>query len=228
MSTVADPTIWDGAILCGGRSRRMGRDKALLVVAGEPMVLRVARALHGAGASRIVAVGGDQAGIAAALEPLAADPTNAGVSGAAGAEPASAHGPPDTETRPEVVATVPDQTPDAGPLGGILTALAATASPVVLVVACDLMAPSVVAMATTVGTLVAHPAADLAAPVVGSQTEWLHTAWQRRAQHPLAARFAAGERAIHRAVAAAALTVLAVPGLDPAVLADADTPTDLY
>jgi molybdopterin-guanine dinucleotide biosynthesis protein A len=37
----------------------MGRDKATLVVDGEPMAARVARALHEAGAVEVVAVGGD-------------------------------------------------------------------------------------------------------------------------------------------------------------------------
>ena len=37
----------------------MGRDKALMPVDGVPMAVRVARALEGAGAERIVCVGGD-------------------------------------------------------------------------------------------------------------------------------------------------------------------------
>ena len=36
---------WSGAVLTGGKSRRMGRDKALVEVDGEPMALRVAHAL---------------------------------------------------------------------------------------------------------------------------------------------------------------------------------------
>jgi molybdenum cofactor guanylyltransferase len=195
---------WTGAILCGGRSRRMGRDKALMVVGGEPMVLRVARALHDAGARSVLAVGGDQVSIRVALAPLAP------------LTPAGA------------VVTVADDVPGAGPLGGLLTALAATDSPVVLVVACDLLTPSAPAMGATVEALLGRPDADVALPMRDDQAEWLHAAWRRRTvADPLAARFAAGERAVHRAVAAAGLRAVNVPDLDPAALADADVPDDL-
>lgn len=50
---------FDGYVLCGGASRRMGRDKALVEVDGVAMARRVADALASAGAERVVAVGGD-------------------------------------------------------------------------------------------------------------------------------------------------------------------------
>ncbi len=56
---------FDGAVLCGGSSRRMGRDKALLEVDAEAMVSRVAAALMSAGAVSASAVGGDGAEITA-------------------------------------------------------------------------------------------------------------------------------------------------------------------
>jgi molybdopterin-guanine dinucleotide biosynthesis protein A len=222
---------WVGAILCGGRSRRMGRDKALVVVDGEPMVRRVARALHQAGATRVHTVGGDRDALRAATE---------GVSDRAGG----------------AVAALADGWPGEGPLGGIVTALEAATADLVLVVACDLVAPSPGTMAATVAALAGAPEADAAVPVRSAAAprgrpgdgggaprpgavvpgpippeagspEWLHAAWRRAAAAPLAARLAAGERAVHRAVGAAALTVLAVAGLDPASLADADTPADI-
>lgn len=59
-------SAFSGAVLAGGKSTRMGADKALLLVDGEPLVGRSRRALVDAGASEVIAVGGD----AAALEQL--------------------------------------------------------------------------------------------------------------------------------------------------------------
>ena len=50
---------FDGAVLCGGASRRMGHDKATLRIDDEPMAARVGRALAGAGATTVAAVGGE-------------------------------------------------------------------------------------------------------------------------------------------------------------------------
>lgn len=54
-----------GAVLCGGDSRRMGRDKALTPLGGVPLARRVADALIEAGASPVVVVGGDAPRLAA-------------------------------------------------------------------------------------------------------------------------------------------------------------------
>jgi molybdopterin-guanine dinucleotide biosynthesis protein A len=196
-----------GAVLCGGASRRMGADKALIRLEGRPLAARVARALAAAGAARVVAVGGD----ARALR-------------AAGLE------------------VVPDRAPGEGPLGGLVTALTAPwpgpgeggaaarrpppAGAVVLVVACDLVAPSADAFAATVAALLAAPGADAAVPVAGGRRQWLHAAWRAHAGPALARAFAAGERAVHAAVAAAGLRVVE-PALDPAAVADADVPEAL-
>lgn len=48
-----------GVILTGGESRRMGTDKAFVVVAGRPMVIRVADALWEAGCAEVMCQGGD-------------------------------------------------------------------------------------------------------------------------------------------------------------------------
>lgn len=52
-----------GAVLTGGRSRRMGQDKALLAFGGRPLARRVADVLSAAGADPVVAVGGDAAAL---------------------------------------------------------------------------------------------------------------------------------------------------------------------
>ena len=53
------PTAWTGAVLTGGASTRMGRDKALVELDGRPLAGSVAAALRQAGAARVVAVGGE-------------------------------------------------------------------------------------------------------------------------------------------------------------------------
>lgn len=47
-----------GAIFCGGKSTRMGTDKALLEIAGRPMYQRVEKAMVDAGVSEVFALGG--------------------------------------------------------------------------------------------------------------------------------------------------------------------------
>ncbi|MEP6661679.1 MAG: molybdenum cofactor guanylyltransferase [Acidimicrobiales bacterium] len=51
--------LFTGAVLTGGGSTRMGRDKALIVVDGVALAVRTATVLRDAGASAVVAVGGD-------------------------------------------------------------------------------------------------------------------------------------------------------------------------
>lgn len=63
---MADAPAFAAFVLCGGRSSRMGRDKALLPVGGVAMARRVADALHVAGATEVTALGGDLVGLAAA------------------------------------------------------------------------------------------------------------------------------------------------------------------
>ena len=55
-----------GAVLCGGASRRMGRDKALIAVDGVLMAERVAQALTVGGCGEVVFVGGNAEALAVA------------------------------------------------------------------------------------------------------------------------------------------------------------------
>jgi molybdopterin-guanine dinucleotide biosynthesis protein A len=50
------PSTFRGAILAGGESRRMGRDKALLDLAGEPLWRRQERVLREAGCTEVMIV----------------------------------------------------------------------------------------------------------------------------------------------------------------------------
>jgi molybdopterin-guanine dinucleotide biosynthesis protein A len=61
-----------GAILTGGESRRMGRDKATLPIDGVPMAVRIARAINPA-LDPVVAVGRPEPDLAAAGLPVIAD-----------------------------------------------------------------------------------------------------------------------------------------------------------
>jgi molybdopterin-guanine dinucleotide biosynthesis protein A len=185
----------------------MGRDKALLVVDGRPMALRVVTAAAAAGAATIVAVGGDGSRLRTLFGP--------GVS--------AGH-----TTGAKSVGWVADDRPGEGPLAAIVTALDHLTEPVVLVVSCDLVDPDPRAMAATVAALEAAPGAVVAAPRAGGAVQWLHAAWRRaEVRDPLAAAFAAGERSVHRAVGGAGVRVVHPTGIAPAAVADADTPADL-
>jgi molybdopterin-guanine dinucleotide biosynthesis protein A len=179
-----------GAVLAGGRSRRMGRDKALVPVAdGRPLALVAADALLAAGAGPVVAIGG----------PLA--------------------------LRDHGLAVVDDLHPGEGPLGGLLTALAALERPVVAVLTCDLPAITAAEVTALVAALARAPGAHAAVAVLDGRRQYLTAAYRRAAAGPLATAFAAGERSASRA--AATLHVVEVHGLDAGHLTDADTPEEL-
>ncbi len=72
MTMPAPTTPFCGAVLTGGASRRMGRDKALAPLRGRPLAGVVADALRGAGADPVLAIGGD--GVALARLGLVAVP----------------------------------------------------------------------------------------------------------------------------------------------------------
>lgn len=72
---VIEPTAggFAGAVLVGGRSRRMGIDKVGLAVGGRPLVEIVARALVSAGASPVLAIGRDAGPATASIDGWTAD-----------------------------------------------------------------------------------------------------------------------------------------------------------
>ena len=62
-----------GAVLTGGASRRMGRDKATLEIDGVAMAARVVGALEAGGCAPVFLVGGDAARLAGIGRPVVAD-----------------------------------------------------------------------------------------------------------------------------------------------------------
>jgi molybdopterin-guanine dinucleotide biosynthesis protein A/rhodanese-related sulfurtransferase len=176
------------AILTGGRSTRMGRDKAMVALDGAALARRVADAARDAGAMRVVAVGGD----APRLQSLGL----------------------------EVIA---DPLEGSGPLAGVVAGLGALADAgTVVVLACDLAAPSPGAIARVAG---ARGAADVAVPRVAGHLEPLHAAWNPLVAPRLAALLAGGERSVQAAIAG--LDVHVVEGLDPAATAGLNTPGEV-
>lgn len=114
-------TPFSGAVLTGGRSTRMGVDKASLPVAGVPMGERVVRALRAAGAIGVVAVGG--AGLDGV--PFVADDGEGGPMAGVRAALATATA--------EVVVILACDLPDAAPAGIAAVVAALDAAPDALV-----------------------------------------------------------------------------------------------
>lgn len=193
-----------GAVLTGGASTRMGRDKAFVEVDGAAMVERALDALVAAGCAPLFVVGGDETRLRALL---AARPGRAERAGSAGRTPVA-------------VEWIADRWPGEGPLGAILTALGRTLAPTV-VVATDLPALD----APTVRALL-DPAVSEVDVVVAStgRPEPLCARWSPSSLPALQARFDAGERAVHRAIAD--LRSVEVP-VDAAALRNVNRPDDL-
>jgi molybdenum cofactor guanylyltransferase len=165
---------WVGAVLTGGASTRMGRDKAAIEIDGRTMAGRVAAALREAGAADVACIGG-------------------------------------------ATGDVPDDYAGAGPLGGIVTAARWAGGRSVVVAPCDLVEPDAslfVALAAAVraGAPAATPAAEEPLPLAVAPAT----------AAALRAAFDAGERSVHRALAA----VEGAVRLDLPVV-DADTPAEL-
>jgi molybdopterin-guanine dinucleotide biosynthesis protein A len=119
---------------------------------------------------------------------------------------------------------VADLHPGDGPLGGLLSALAALEHELILVTACDLPWLDVVTVRAVVDALGADGGIDVAMART-ERPEPLCAAWRRTTTEPvLAASFARGERAIHRALDG--LRRVDVP-VRADVLRNVNTPEDL-
>lgn len=165
-----NPNAITAVILAGGRSRRLGRDKAAEPFAGEPLLRRVIRraaagvsvnanADAGVGNVDVVVVVADVA--RAAALPL----------------------PPGTRT-------VVDAFPGSGPLGGIYTGLEAARTEWSLVVACDLPFLSPPLLRYLAGL---RDGVDIVAPIIDGRLEPTHALYSRRCRPAIAARLQAGQ-----------------------------------
>lgn len=179
-----------GIVLAGGRSTRMGTDKATLVVDGERMVDRVIRCMHEATIAPIVVSGPFIDGLTPA------------------------------------VATVADDSPAEGPLGGVASAWRSVhelnAAEWIAVLSCDL--PNV--QSESIAALIGRLDADVDAVVAhdGERPQPLFAIYRSTRVEEMSAAFANGARSI-RALAGD-WEVTEVP-MSPALVGDADCPDDL-
>lgn len=165
MTSVADPPPFTVAMLAGGRSTRMGADKATLVLdRSDPNDVqlgeRVLVAALLAGASQVLAVGGDRDALAS-----------------------------------QGWTTVEDRWPGEGPLGGIISALTIATNDIVVVVACDLPDVDPDGLLHLATVLADAPGAVAAVPVREGRREVLHAAYRAAHRGDLEAAFASGVRA---------------------------------
>lgn len=128
--------------------------------------------------------------------------------------------------------TIPDRYPGQGPLGGVITALAAldglapdAADSAVVTLPCDVAEPCADSVTEALCRLRRAAAADVAVPVSGGRPQWLHAVWRGASRPALEAVFDAGTRAPAEAVGA--LSSVMFETRDADWFRDADTPSDL-
>lgn len=188
-----------GVVFCGGGSRRMGRDKALIEVEGRALAARVADALCAAGCERVLAVGGDAPALAAlGLEPVGdrwpGEGPLGGLASALAAVLAGSRPAPEGDPRVRTV-----------------------------VAPCDLVAPDPAAFTALLAAL---DDGDATVATVGGRPQWVVSAWAvtPTLAEAVAGRFGAGERRLDAAAAVARWRAVAV---DATAVADADRPDEL-
>lgn len=194
-----------GVVLCGGASQRMGRDKARIEVAGEPLFARTARVL-GALAEEVVLASGPA-------------PRFPGV----GWREVS-----DSPTTARLVRDRPTE-PSGGPLAGIVAALTEAESSghdVVVIAACDHpdLAP---ALFEPLVASIADGRADVALWQRGGFDEPLCAALSVRCAAPFRAAFEAGLRRPTEAYARVRVEAREAPRELAPYLVNVNTPAEL-
>lgn len=207
--SVGAPSI-SGAVMAGGRSRRLGRDKRLVAVDGEALLARTVRVLSTVADDLTVVIADEQ-------DRRLVDTTVGGV------------------VAPGRLRTVVDARADAGPAAGLETALRVAAHPWVLVLAADhpALPPQVLALLADAARAVDGAAPHAAVALEGPRgPEPLLAAYRRDAVGRVTALLDAGTRRLVDVLAA--LDPIVVPAAvwrerDPegAALRDVDVPSDL-
>lgn len=151
---------------------------------------------------------------------------------AAGAEPVVVVGGDGARLRALGLDAVPDRYPGEGPLGGVITALAALDThgeglDAVATLPCDVISPAPAAVRLVIDGLATagQPAADLAVPVGAGAAQWTHAVWRRDCLVPLSEAFERGVRSLRDAARQLRVLEVEVPG--EGWFRDADRPEDL-
>ncbi|MCY4176083.1 MAG: molybdenum cofactor guanylyltransferase [Acidimicrobiaceae bacterium] len=221
-----------GAVLAGGASSRMGTDKAFIVVDGEPMVLRAARALQAAGVRRTVVVGGDEPRLKAlGLETLADDHPGEGPLGAVLTALTSLQGA-GVAQRPDIVLheTGIAQGADAA-AGGSRRQATGPDFDALVTLPCDALSPDPAAIRCLIESFASDCAepdgaeAEVIVPLGGGEPQWMHALWRSSCLDALSAAFAEGLRAPRQAAQRLRIATVEVPG--SVWFDDADQPEEL-
>ncbi len=204
-TALADGLSFHGVVLCGGQSRRMGQDKALIEIGGRAMARIAADALLGAGASSICAIGGDAAALARWDLPVVADqypgegPLGALLSAFGGLCPL-----PDHRGAP------------------------ASSNALIMVLTCDLPHVDAAVLTPVLSALRARPDAAVAAPILGGRVQLLSAAYRPMLVREAAQQaFDRGERSVRAALAGLVVTEVTLAPTHRWRLDDADTPDRL-
>ena len=158
----------DVLVLAGGKSRRMGTDKATVMVDGMPLLARVVRAVAHVGDVQVLG------GPAATLDVV------------------KAHCADDIR-----LSHVVDAADDPGPFGAIVHGLERSSANVALIVSCDLptLRPQDVDRLLAARQ---SGDAELAVPLVGGRRQWHALAVSQRVVPMLTGRYAEGVRSLRR------------------------------
>ncbi len=176
-------------IVAGGPSRRMGRCKALVEVAGRPLLARVLGAAAPLVEEIVLVLG------ASGTRPPAEEEALVALARATAAEAPAG-------TPPVIVRVARDLVEAQGPLSGLVSGLAATTASRALVLASDAPALEPPLLRLVLNELDGQPQMDAVLPLRDGHLEPLVAAYRpARAMAPLRRALDGGERALHRALA---------------------------